>query len=141
MPRSNMRLALGGLAAVAVGIVGGWALLTLRPVQVPATAETASVWPATATSPDASAPSGRIPARPATPTPAPAATPAPEAPTPTAPTPPRNAAQTKDEPGKPHIHLDGERSEFSYGGAAGGLYINKDRLSVRSPFGAFDIDW
>src|SRR5262249_41231186 len=44
MPRSNMRLALGGLAAVAVGIVGGWALLTLRPVLVPAPAETPSGW-------------------------------------------------------------------------------------------------
>jgi hypothetical protein len=140
MPRSNMRLALGGLAAVAVGSVGGWAMLALRPVQVPATAARASIWLATATSPDRSAPSGRTPGA-AMPTAAPAATPVPEAPTPTAPSPPRNAAQSKDEPGKPHIHLDGERSEFSLDGAAGGLYINKDRLSVRSPFGTFDIHW
>jgi hypothetical protein len=140
MPRSNMRLALGGLVAVAVGIVGGWALLTLRPAQVPATVETASIWRATATSPDELAPSGRTP-RAATPAPALATAPTPEAPIPTAPTPPRNAAPTKDEPSKPRIHLDGERSEFSYDGAEGGLYINKDRLSVRSPFGTFDIDW
>ena len=108
MPRSNMGLALGGVAAVAVGSIGGWALLAALSVAAPATVETASVLIAT---------------------------------TPSQPTPPRNADPTKDEPSKPHIHLDGERSAFSYDGPAGGLYINKDRLSVRSPFGTFDIDW
>ena len=136
MPRLNMGLALGGVAAVAVGIIGGWALLAALSVAAPATVETASVLIATTPSPDQSAPFGRTPARAATPSPAPAVAPAPAPPTP-----PRNAAPTKDEPSKPHIHLDGERSAFSYVGAAGGLYIYKDRLSVRSPFGTFDIDW
>jgi hypothetical protein len=40
-----------------------------------------------------------------------------------------------------HIHLDGERSTLSYEGGSGGLYFNKDRLSLRTPFGKFDIDW
>jgi len=30
---------------------------------------------------------------------------------------------------------------LSYQGDSGSLYINKDRLSVRTPFGKFDIDW
>jgi hypothetical protein len=52
-----------------------------------------------------------------------------------------NAAPSDAAPGKPHIHLDGERSALSYEGGSGGLYLNKDRLSVRTPFGKFDIDW
>ena len=42
---------------------------------------------------------------------------------------------------KPRIHLDGERSEISFDGDKGSLHVNKDRLSVRTPFGKFEIDW
>src|SRR5262245_63800344 len=137
MLRSNMRLALGSLAAMAVGLAGGWALFAVRPVQAstPAMVETASQSIMTAPSADAPA---RTPARWATPTaPAPAQPPTVASPPPT-PAPSPDAASSKDEAGKPRIHLDGERSAFSYDGEAGSLYINKDRLSVRTPFGKFD---
>jgi len=46
-----------------------------------------------------------------------------------------------DEAGRPRLHLDGERSTFSFDSEKGGLYIDKDRLSLRTPFGKFNIDW
>ena len=76
------------------------------------------------------------------PAPAPApSSPAVEAPPPAPPAAAPDAAAANEEAGKPHIHLDGERSALSYEGESGGLYINKDRMSVRTPFGKFDIDW
>src|SRR5215467_11997408 len=87
----------------------------------------------------AAAPAARNPAGRETPNPAPAPAAAPP-PAPSAAAP--NAAPATDAAaGKPHIHLDGERSALSYEGESGSLYINKDRLSVRTPFGKFDIDW
>ena len=74
------------------------------------------------------------------PAPAPSS-PAVEAPPPAPPAACPNAAPCDNPPGKPHIHLDGERSALSYEGESGSLYLNKDRLSVRTPFGKFDIDW
>jgi hypothetical protein len=46
-----------------------------------------------------------------------------------------------DEAGRPRLHLDAERSTFSFDSEKGGLYIDKDRLSLRTPFGKFNIDW
>jgi hypothetical protein len=54
---------------------------------------------------------------------------------------PSDPAARNDEAGRPRLHLDGERSTFSYDGEKGGLYIDKDRLSLRTPFGKFDIGW
>jgi hypothetical protein len=129
MLRLNIRLAVGGLAAMAAGLLGGWALFVALPLQAQALAVALSAEPA----PEARSPVGR-----ATPTPAPA-----PAPTPTveAPSPAPSAAAADAAAGKPHIHLDGERSALSYEGQTGSLYVNKDRLSVRTPFGKFDIDW
>jgi hypothetical protein len=54
---------------------------------------------------------------------------------------PSDPGARNDEAGRPRLHLDGERSTFSYDGEKGGLYIDKDRLSLRTPFGKFDFDW
>jgi hypothetical protein len=125
MLRLNIGLTLGGLAAVAAGLLGGWALVVGLPLQGSALAAVESARPSIAAVPAAPSPEGR-----ATPNPAPAPGAAP---------PPAPAAN--DAAGKPHIRLDGERSALSYEGESGSLYIDKDRLSVRTPFGKFDIDW
>ncbi|HEY7085896.1 MAG TPA: hypothetical protein VH519_13895 [Hyphomicrobiaceae bacterium] len=144
MLRLNIGLALGGLAAVAAGLLGGWALFvglapqasalaaveTAGPSFIPAMAEPAA---------PARSPAGRAADNPVSAAPAPS--PAVEAPSPAPSTALPSAPPAADADGKPHIHLDGERSALSYEGGSGGLYINKDRLSVRTPFGKFDIDW
>ena len=146
MLRSNMGLVLGGVAAVAVGIVGGWTLLA-RPGQARAPAvETASILITTpAPSADEAAPPARTPAQTAKPNPAPAPTAPPtrtaEVPPPAAPAPAPDAAPADDTSDKPRIHLDGERSEISFGNDKGSFRVNKDKLSVRTPFGKFQIDW
>jgi hypothetical protein len=129
MLRLNIRLAVGGLAAMAAGLLGGWALFVALPPQAQALAMALSAEPA---------PAARSPAGRATPTPAPAPAPIPAV---EAPSPAPSAAAANEAAGKPHIHLDGERSALSYEGSSGSLYVNKDRLSVRTPFGKFDIDW
>jgi len=143
MQRLNIGLALSGLAAVAAGVLGGWALFDGLPLQASALAPVEIASPSIAAASSAEpAPAARSPAGHATPNPAPA--PAPSSPAVEAPAPPAaapDAAAANAEAGKPHIHLDGERSALSYEGESGGLYINKDRMSVRTPFGKFDIDW
>ena len=143
MQRLNIGLALSGLAAVAAGVLGGWALFDGLPLQASALAPVDIASPSIAAASRAEpAPAARSPAGHATPNPAPA--PAPSSPAVEAPAPPAaapDAAAANAEAGKPHIHLDGERSALSYEGESGGLYINKDRMSVRTPFGKFDIDW
>lgn len=145
MLRPNIRLALGGVAAVAVGIVGGWTLLAARPVQASSPAvETARIPVTTASSSaDEAAPPTRAPAQTAAQKPTPAAPPArtAEAPPPAPPAPAPDAAPADDTRNKPRIHLDGERSELSFDGDKGSLHINKDKLSVRTPLGKFEIDW
>jgi hypothetical protein len=132
MQRLNIGLALSGLAAVAAGTLGGWALVDGLALQASARTpvEIASI---AATSPT-------DPTRP-NPVPAPAPSRAVEAPPPAPPAAAPDAPAANAEAGKPHIHLDGERSALSYEGESGSLYINKDRMSVRTPFGKFDIDW
>ena len=147
MLRSNMGMVFGGLAAVAVGIGGGWMLLAGKPVRASApitTTEPASVRITTASpSPDAADLPARKPAQTATPTPTPPASPArtAEAPPPAPASPTPDAAPADDTKNKPRIHLDGERSEISFDGDRGSLRVNKDRLSVRTPYGKFDLDW
>ena len=147
MLRLNIGLALGGLAAVAAGLLGGWALFDGLPLQTSALAAAQSASPSVAVTLTAEpAPAARTPAGGA---PDPASVPAPvTAPNPAVEAPPAgpstagpNAPASNDAADKPHIHLDGERSALSYEGEAGSLYVNKDRLSVRTPFGKFDIDW
>jgi predicted lipid-binding transport protein (Tim44 family) len=143
MLRLNIGLTLGGLAAVAVGLLGGWALFVGLPLQASALAAVETAMPSIAPAmaePAAAAqsPAGRARDNPA---PAPAPSAAGEAPSPAPSAASPNAPQATDAAGRPHIHLDGERSALSYEGGSGGLYINKDRLSVRTPFGKFDIDW
>ena len=132
MLRLNIRLVLSGLAALAAGLLGGWALFVGLPLQDSALAAVKTASPSIAMVSSAGpAFAGRSPAAPGAvdaPPPAPSAA-APE------------AAPSKDADGKPHIHLDGERSALSYAGEAGSFSINKDRLSVRTPFGKFDLDW
>ena len=36
---------------------------------------------------------------------------------------------------------DGERSELRYDGDQGGLHVSKDKLSVRTPLGKFELNW
>src|SRR5690242_13299414 len=116
MLRLNIGLTLGGLAAVAVGLLGGWALFVGLPLQASALAavETArpSIAPAMA-EPAAAAqsPAGRATDNPA-PVPAPSAAGEAPSPAPSAASP--NAPQATDAAGRPHIHLDGERSALSY---------------------------
>jgi hypothetical protein len=105
---------------MAVGLLGGWALFVVLPPQAQALAAALSAEPA---------PAAQSPAGPATPTAAETPSPAP------------SSAAADEAAGKPHIHLDGERSALSYAGPSGSLYVNKDRLSVHTPFGKFDIDW
>jgi hypothetical protein len=141
---SNVRLIVGGVAAVAAGIAGGWAFLATMPVEASAPAsviETASVQVAApAPAPDAATSPARVPAQTATPNPAPAApartaaAPPPQAPAP-------DAAPTGGIRNKPRIHLDGERSEFSYDGDQGSLHVNKDKVSVRTPLGKLELSW
>ena len=143
MLRLNIGLALGGLAAVAAGLLGGWALFDGRPLQASALAAAQGASPSIAAALSAEpAPAARTPVGRA-PDPAPVLAPnrAVEAPPPGPSTAGPNAPATNDAAGKPHIHLDGERSALSYEGESGSLYVNKDRLSVRTPFGKFDIDW
>jgi hypothetical protein len=138
MQRLNIGLGLGGLAAVAAGVLGGWALFDGLPLQASALAPVEIASPSIAEASSAEPASvARSPAGQAMPNPAlaPAPSPAVEAP------PPAPPAAANEEAGKPHIHLDGERSALSYEGQSGGLYISKDRMSVRTPFGKFDIDW
>jgi len=143
MLRLNIGLALGGLAAVAAGLLGGWVVFVGLPLQEPALAavETASLSIAVASSPGPDAaprsPVGRPMPYPSASAPSPAV----EAPPPAPSAAQANATPAKDAAGKPHIHLDGERSALSYEGESGSLYINKDRLSLRTPFGKFDFDW
>jgi hypothetical protein len=141
MLRSNMGLVLGGVGAIAIGIVGGWTLVA-RPVNASAPAvESASVLITTAApSADEALPATRTPGQTATPKPTPPASPARTAETP-APSPAPDAAPADDTKNKPRIHLDGERSELSFDGDKGSLHVNKDKLSVRTPLGKFDIDW
>jgi hypothetical protein len=137
-----MGLVLGGVAAIAAGTVGGWALLS-RPVQVsaPAKVQTASVLITTPSpSADEAAPPARTPARTATPNPAPVAPPSRTAEAPP-PTPAPDAAPSDGMRNKPRIHIDGERSEIGFDGDKGSLHVNKDRLSVRTPLGKFEIKW
>jgi hypothetical protein len=142
MLRLNIALALGGFCAVAAGLLGGWVLFGV-PLQAWALAAVQTRGPSIATASSAEpAATARDPAGRATnPAPGPARAPVVEAPSPTPPGAASNAPPSNDEAGKPHIHLDGERSALSYEGELGGLYINKDRMSVRTPFGKFDIDW
>jgi hypothetical protein len=119
----------GGLAAMATGLLGGWALCVALPLQAQALATALSAEPV---------PAAQSPAARPMPSPAPAAAPTPAV---EAPSPAPSAAAANEAAGKPHIHLDGERSALSYEGESGSLYINKDRLSMRTPFGKFDIDW
>src|SRR5262245_38934149 len=143
MQRLNIGLALGGLAAMVVGLLGGWALIVGLPLKVSAhtAMETASLSTA-AVSSDKPAPAVRMAGR-ATPDPAhaPAPTPAVEATPPAPPVAGQTGAPADAVPGNPPILLDGERSALRYEGESGSLYLNKDRLSVRTPFGKFDIDW
>jgi hypothetical protein len=137
-----MGLVLGGVAAIAAGTVGGWALLS-QPVQVsaPAKVQTASVLITTPSpSADEAAPPARTPARTATPNPAPVAPPSRTAEAPP-PTPAPDAAPSDGMRNKPRIHIDGERSEIGFDGDKGSLHVNKDRLSVRTPLGKFEIKW
>jgi hypothetical protein len=137
-----MGLVLGGVAAIAAGTVGGWALLS-RPVQVsaPAKVQTASVLITTPSpSADEAAPPARTSARTATPNPAPVAPPSRTAEAPP-PTPAPDAAPSDGMRNKPRIHIDGERSEIGFDGDKGSLHVNKDRLSVRTPLGKFEIKW
>jgi hypothetical protein len=144
---SNMRLVFGGVAAIAVGIAGGWTLLAAMPVEASAPAlvvETASVQiPARAPASEAATPD-RVPAqtaaapKPVTP-PAPARTAA--APAPKAPAPAPDAAPADDTRNKPRIHLDGERSELNYDGDMGSVHIDKDKVSWRTPLGKFELNW
>ena len=145
MQRLNIGLALSGLAAVAAGVLGGWALFDGLPLQASALAPVEIASPSIAAASSAEpAPAARSPAGRAMPNLAPApapSSPAVEAPPPAPPAAAPDAAAANEDAGKPHIHLDGERSALSYQGDSGSLYINKDRLSVRTPFGKFDIDW
>ena len=143
MLRLNIGLSLGGLAAVAAGLLGGWALFDGLPLQASALAAAQGASPSNAAALSAEpAPAVRTPVgRAPDPAPLSAPTPAVEAPPPGASAAGPNAPATNDAAGKPHIHLDGERSALSYEGQSGSLYVNKDRLSVRTPFGKFDIDW
>jgi hypothetical protein len=143
---SNVRLVIGGLAAVAVGIAGGWILLAAMPVEASAPAsviEKASVQaPAPAPTPDAAISPARAPAQTATPNPAPTAPPRTAAAPPPAPSAPApDAAPADDNRNKPRIHLDGERSEFKYDGDKGSLHVSKDKVSVRTPLGKFELSW
>ena len=148
MLRSNMGLVLGGIAAMALGTAGGWMLLAGKPVQASArtsvTVERTNV-PVTIAAPraDEAAQPARLPGQTAAPKPTAPASPArtAEVPSPAPPAPTPDAAPAEDSPGKPRIRLDGERSEISFDGDQGGLHVNKDRLSVRTPFGKFKIDW
>jgi predicted lipid-binding transport protein (Tim44 family) len=143
MLRLNIGLALGGLVALAAGLFGGWALFVGLPLQTSALAAVQTASPSIAGASAEPAAAARSPAGPATANPAPGAAPSPavEAPSPAPSAASPNAAPATDAAGKPHIHLDGERSALSYESGSGGLYINKDRLSVRTPFGKFDLDW
>ena len=148
MLRLNIGLALGGLAAMAAGLLGGWVLFDGLSLQASTLAVAQSGRPTIAAALSAvPAPAVRSPAGQATPNPAPVPAPNPapttavEAPPPTPSAAAPNAPAANDAAGKPHIHLDGERSALSYEGESGSLYVNKDRLSVRTPLGKFDIDW
>ena len=142
MLRLNIGLVLGGLAAMAAGLLVGWALFVGHPLQASALAAVQTASPSIAAASSAEpAPTAPSPAGRAAPSPAPAPAPAVEAPPPVPPAAAPIEAPNNDEAGKPRIHLDGERSALSYEGELGGFYINKDRLSVRTPFGKFDIDW
>jgi hypothetical protein len=135
MLRSKMGLVVGGVAAVAMGIVGGWTLLKARSAQ--ASISTATIMKTTASpSADEAAPPAPAPAR--------AANPAPVAPPPrvaAAPAPAPDATSAGETGNKPRIRLDGERSEISFDGDEGSLHVNKDRMSVRTPLGKFEIKW
>ena len=143
---SNTRLVVGGFAAVAVGIAAGWTLLAAMPVEASAPAsvvETARV-PITAPPPTPGAATpARVPIQTATPAPVapapPARTAAAPPPTPSAPAP--DAAPTDDTRNRPQIRLDGERSELRYDGDQGSLHVSKDKLSVRTPLGKFELNW
>jgi len=142
MLRLNVGLALSCIAAMAAGLLGGWALLdglalqasTLAPVEI----ASLSITPASEPVPAARSPAARAMPNPA---PAPAPSSAVEAPPPAPSAAAPDAAAANAEAGKPHIHLDGERSALSYEGERGSFYVDKDRMSVRTPFGKFDIDW
>jgi len=147
MLRSNTRLVLGSFAAIAVGIVGGWTLLAALPVKASApepVVEAASI-PVTPVRPIAEAPAqpARAPAQTTNPNPAPPAPPArtAAAPPPASAAPAPDAAPTDSIRGKPRIHLDGERSELKYDGDQGGLHVTKDKISMRTPLGKFELNW
>lgn len=171
MHRSQMSLLFGGVAAVAIGVVGGWSMISgTKPIPAsvysaitePASTRTAAASPAR--EPEMTAPKSE-PARVAALEPAPSAAPAapetpaspartaeappsaPEtpsaapAPAPAAAPPPDEAAPADDTKGKPRIRLDKERGEVSLDTDKGGISLGKERVSLRTPFGKIDFDW
>jgi type IV secretory pathway VirB10-like protein len=155
----KLNFVLGATAAVAIGVVGGWSLMWAPSRHAPAQASisTAHVEVAT-TAPsaeerDLSAPTQAPPQT--TPAPAPEAPPqttrdpAPEAPPsrsveaapPAPPAAEPEPAKVEEARNQPRIHLDGERSEVSFEGDRGSLSLNKERLSVGTPFGKFEFKW
>ena len=146
MLRSNMGLVLGGVAAIAAGTVGGWALLSAagagfgpgegpdreradrHPHSERRRGRPARTYAGTHRNPRIRLRLHRHRARPKR-----------------RPRrrrlPPRSTAPADDMRNKPRIHIDGERSEISFEGDKGSLHVNKDRLSVRTPLGKFEIKW
>ena len=166
MLRPQMSLLFGGVAALAIGVVGGWSMISGKPVHASLYAASVTTQPAsvrvTAPSPatdsadqpaakrtQTASPEPTPPAPPAqiaTPDPAPVAPTAPpartaEAPAPAPAAPTTETASADDTKGKPRIRLDGERSELSFEGDKGGISLNKDRVSLRTPFGKIEMDW
>jgi hypothetical protein len=167
MHRSQMSLLFGGVAAVAIGVVGSGT----KPI--PASVYSAMTEPANPRAPvgpsggDAEMTTPKLdPTKVAALEPAPSAAPAaPEspatpartaeappsvpvaAPSPTAePAPaavpaPADSAPADDTKGKPRIRLDSERGEVSLDTDKGGISLGKERVSLRTPFGKIDFDW
>ena len=140
---SKTRLVLGGLTAVAIGTAGGWTLMAEKPAAAPAPAPVAAAFrvqtPAATPAPDAAAGPTRTPTQTATPNPAPPTPPARVAAAP--PPPAAEPARVDDTRKGPQIRLDGERTEIKYDGDQGSVFINKDRASMKTPFGKFELKW
>lgn len=132
----HKHLIFGGLAALAVGFGVGLGSLVKLPANASAPTIRASIQPTT----PSSAPSVRTQAvvpDPAQPAPRPVAEPQRQ----TRPAPAPVVAQVDAPEKKPVLRVDPERNTLRFDAGGGGIDIDKERMKVRSPLGAFEFRW
>jgi hypothetical protein len=149
MFRSTLSLVLASVAALSIGVIGGKMILSKPQARAAASASLLvttsapsadeplrTATPAPSRAPVSSQPPAKVAAAPApAATPAPAGTPAPAK---------TSGAEPDDDLGigeKPNIRFNPDENEVTIEGGGGGFTISKEKISVRTPFGEFGLDF